>query len=147
MILLFFQLQQLSRNKQLFFGITSFRPWPTAVCVECPPTFEELHRVLGAVVSIPPFFIETVEVDVSMWYASMRWKLLWFPQGYPSADGFFSHCYSVPDDHDPNKVIRYCPFPAVWLNFRPPFRDLLCSLAECLYPFELTRQIASFQDG
>ncbi|KAF4737870.1 hypothetical protein FOZ63_033090 [Perkinsus olseni] len=123
-------LHQRCHSQQLFFGITSFRPWPTPVCLKCPATFEEFRRVISAVICIPPFFTQMVALD-----------------NYPSADGFFSHLFAVPDDHDPTKVVRYCPFPAAWLDFRPPLRDLLSSLAECLYPFAPARQIASFKEG
>ncbi|KAF4658207.1 hypothetical protein FOL47_008119 [Perkinsus chesapeaki] len=123
-------LQDRHHSKQLYFGLTSLRPWPTPVCKECPATFEEFCKVLAAVICIPPFFTQTVEVD-----------------GYPSVDGFFSRIFATPEDHDPAKVVRYCPFPALWLTFRPPARDMISSLSECVFPYGLARHIASFEEG
>ncbi|KAF4654047.1 hypothetical protein FOL47_010165 [Perkinsus chesapeaki] len=121
---------RLSRQHRAYVGVTTLMPYPKHANICIPRTPKEALLTMAASMCIPPFFRTFGRVE-----------------GKLAIDGCFSRLYSLPDDHNPSRVIRICPFPWPLSDIRPPIKDLPRTLFEGFVPLRLDWQISIFRQG
>ncbi|KAF4739182.1 hypothetical protein FOZ62_000269 [Perkinsus olseni] len=121
---------RLSREHRAYVGVTTLTPYPQHANICIPRDPREALLTMGASMTIPPFFRSFGRVN-----------------GKVAIDGCFTRLYSLPDDHNPARVIRICPFPWPFSDIRPPLRDLPRTVFEGFVPLRLDWQIRIFSQG